>query len=336
MRLLGQLLQFAAARLDQRVQVCGRLAEDVHRQRIPLGLVFHLAQCINGLQEHIVVVLQVPLAVRHLDFQGLERLGCRACPGRRRLHIVCQFDQAALQSIGTDVHQLTGILKFLQLVGGQAGLGGQGQQVICCLAHVHRGACQRSHQAADHGHRSRTAGREAVQLIDRCLQAGRQTDSQRTGQAVDHIRQAGGGFSGRFLLAAQIPQQAFLLGNFCLGADQACPPLHGCFTGLTLTPGAVFVRLLQHLHFIPVALQGLLGRLVPLLQGSLPVVHFAGLLGHKLHLLLVDPQACVYFAQSIFKCFVVFNHQAHARFRHRHLQAPFPAAVQYRSWRSIL
>ena len=268
--------------------------------------------------------------------QFFKCLCCGACPGSRRLHIVGQLHQTAAQRVRADIHKLTGVLKLLQLVCGQARLRRQRQQIICCLAHVHRGACQRSRQATDHGHRSCTAGREAVQLVNRGLQAGRQTDSQRIGQAVDHIRQAGGGLVGSLLLVAQFLQEVFLLGNLCLGADQACSPLHGRFTGLTLTPSAVFVGLLQHLHFIPVALQSLLCGLVPLLQGGLPVVHFAGLFGHKLHLLLIYLQACVYFAQCSLELLVIFHDQADTCFRHRHLQAPFPVAVQYHSWRSIL
>ena len=181
MCLLRQLFQSAAAGLDQWVQVRCRPAKDIHRQRIALGLVFHLAQGVNGFQKHLIVVLELPAAVRHFYMQFFKRLGCRACPGCRRLHIVGQLYQTAAQRVRAYIHKLTGVLKLLQLFCGQAGLGGQGQQVICCLAHIYCRFCKCSHQAADNGHRGCTAGREAVQLVNRSLQAGRQTDSQRIG-----------------------------------------------------------------------------------------------------------------------------------------------------------
>ena len=63
MCLVSEVPEALGSYLDQRVQIPGRLPEDLHRDRVGFGLVLDLAECVNAVPEYVLAVAQVVICI---------------------------------------------------------------------------------------------------------------------------------------------------------------------------------------------------------------------------------------------------------------------------------
>ena len=77
-RLLGEPGQLCRSGLDQWIELLGRFSEELHGQRVALGLVLDLAQPVDHIVEYSLAVTEMAVAIVHSHTQLLEGFGCIA------------------------------------------------------------------------------------------------------------------------------------------------------------------------------------------------------------------------------------------------------------------
>ena len=119
MGLLGKLRYRFAAGKDKRVQLLGRLAEELHCYRVAFGFVAHLAESVNDFVEDVLVVSQVAVSV----FDGDADLGERRRRVlRARRHAPRELGHRACNRFQIYVDKVRHITELLQLVCGKSRL----------------------------------------------------------------------------------------------------------------------------------------------------------------------------------------------------------------------
>ena len=123
-------MQGFRARLDQRIQLLRALAEQLHGQRVPFGLVLHVSEGVDQLPVHRFRVPELAVLVRHRDAEGRIRFGELLISLRRLLHGREVLRHRPGQRLGGYVHQFGYRRVSLQGVGGHAGLDGQRRKIV--------------------------------------------------------------------------------------------------------------------------------------------------------------------------------------------------------------
>ena len=119
MRFICQIPEARGSCFDQRVQVPGRLAENLHRDCIRFGLVLDLAECIDAVPEDVLAAAQVPGCIRDGYAQLVIRLRVCLGSGLRGCHGLGILPQCLLNIGEIRIDQLRSVCVFLQRVRGQ-------------------------------------------------------------------------------------------------------------------------------------------------------------------------------------------------------------------------
>ena len=130
---LGFLAHFApclAARFDQRVQFLGALAEQFHGGGVALRGVFDLPQGVDGVPEDVLAAAQVSVKVADGNAQVGKFFLCRLISVRCLVYHVQHLGHAARDGVHAGVYEVAGVAPFLQPLGADAGLHGQGGHVV--------------------------------------------------------------------------------------------------------------------------------------------------------------------------------------------------------------
>ncbi len=162
---LGFLAHFPPRRtagLNQRVQLPCAVSKQLHGQRIPLCAGLHVVQRINGIPEHVFRAPHVSIKVLDGYAQLHEVLvRCAAGIGKAFRHVLGQVFHAVADTLHRGVNEVAGIAPFLQPLGADACLHGEGCHIVCigacalrhlkgcrqgrcrCCAHGSHGHCRR-------------------------------------------------------------------------------------------------------------------------------------------------------------------------------------------------
>ena len=210
--------QLVAAQFDDGVQLLCGLGHEIHSQCVPLGLVFHLAERVDGIVKYILRAAEAAVGVCNLNFQPLVRLVGVARTGRGLLHLVGGFLEAVLDTVKGDVREVGHVVKLLHGIGRRAGHGGERQQIVRIRGGFLRHGDQRffrlDDRRRDGGKSARNCDCRSVELqhaVHGRFHAVRQLDPELGGQAVHHVAEVAHAFPG-FL--GRIPDFAHALRGF--------------------------------------------------------------------------------------------------------------------------
>ena len=134
-----------AACLDQRVQLLGALAEDLHRQSVPLRAGLHHSEAVDDFEEDFVRCLQLAVGVVEVDAQLLHGVGGFAALGHLA-HAPGQLGHGAGDGREVGVCQTRHVLELLEAVRAHAELRRQRQDVVRITGRLNGGVLQVARQ----------------------------------------------------------------------------------------------------------------------------------------------------------------------------------------------
>ena len=248
---------FLAAEVDERIELLCGLGHEIHSQCVPLGLVFHLAERVDGIVKYILRAAEAAVGVCNLNFQPLVRLVGVARTGRGLLHLVGGFLEAVLDTVKGDVREVGHVVKLLHGIGRRAGHGGERQQIVRIRCGFLRHGDQRffrlDDRRSDGGKSARNCDCRSVELqhaVHGRFHAVRQLDPELGGQAVHHVAEVAhllAGVRDLLLVFVDLIVEAV---QIRLGVVEAGLPLHGALVCLAVFLGGLLERSLEILDFL--------------------------------------------------------------------------------------